>query len=140
MQFKRRLKPTATVEIVPLIDVVFQLVVFFMVTSTFILTPGIALTLPDSSSAEPVVMSRLVVTIAAEDEIYLNKDRYTLDSFEQALGELTQREELSGIQTIVVEGDQTVSYSLMIHVLDMLRMHGFEGVNLRMRETEDEGS
>lgn len=140
MQFKRRLKPTATVEIVPLIDVVFQLVVFFMVTSTFILTPGIALTLPDSSSAEPVVMSRLVVTIAAEDEIYLNKDRYNLDSFEQALGKLTQREELSGIQTVVVEGDQTVSYSLMVHVLDMLRMHGFEGVNLRMRETEDEGS
>ncbi len=140
MQFKRRLKPTATVEIVPLIDVVFQLVVFFMVTSTFILTPGIALTLPDSSSAEPVVMSRLVVTIAAEDEIYLNKERYNLESFEQALGELTQQEELSGIQTVVVEGDQTVSYSLMVHVLDMLRMHGFEGVNLRMRETEDEGS
>jgi biopolymer transport protein ExbD len=140
MQFRRRLKPTATVEIVPLIDVVFQLVVFFMVSSTFILTPGISLTLPDSSTAEPVVMSRLVVTIVAEDEIYLNKDRHTLASFEEALKGFTEREEVSKLQTAVVEGDQTVSYSLMVHILDVLRTYGFEGVNLRMRETEDEGS
>ncbi len=140
MQFRRRLKPTATVEIVPLIDVVFQLVVFFMVSSTFILTPGISLTLPDSSTAEPVVMSRLVVTIVAEDEIYLNKDRHTLASFEEALQGFTEREEVSKLQTAVVEGDQTVSYSLMVHILDVLRTYGFEGVNLRMRETEDEGS
>ncbi len=136
MQFKRRLKPTATVEIVPLIDVVFQLVVFFMVSSTFILTPGISLTLPESSSAEPTVMTRLVVTIAEEDEIYLNKEKYSLESLEEALQQFSQREELKDLQTVVVEGDQGVSYSLMVRVLDTLRQHGFEGVNLRMREEE----
>jgi len=140
MQFRRRLKPKATVEIVPMIDVVFQLVVFFMVSSTFILTPGISLTLPDSSSAEPVVMSRLVVTIIDKDEIYLNKDRYSIETLEEALAGFTEREEVSQLQTAVVEGDQTVSYSLMVHVLDVLRINGFEGVNLRMREGEDEGS
>jgi len=134
MQFKRRLKPTATVDIVPLIDVVFQLVVFFMVSSTFILTPGISLSLPDSSSAEPVVMSRLVVTIVSDEEIYLNREKHSLETLEKALEEFTRREELSEVQTAVVEGDQTVSYSLMVHVLDRLRLHGFEGVNLRMRE------
>jgi len=134
MQFKRRLKPTATVDIVPLIDVVFQLVVFFMVSSTFILTPGISLTLPDSSSAEPVVMSRLVVTIVSEEEIYLNRDKHSLQSLEEALEAFTRQEDVSKVQTVVVEGDHTVSYSLMVRVLDQLRLHGFEGVNLRMRE------
>ena len=136
MQFKRRLKPTATVEIVPLIDVVFQLVVFFMVSSTFILTPGISLTLPESSSAEPTVMTRLVITIAGEEEIYLNKEQYSLDTFEEALQQFSQREELQDLQTVVVEGDEGVSYSLMVRVLDTLRARGFEGVNLRMREEE----
>ena len=134
MQFKRRLKPTATVDIVPLIDVVFQLVVFFMVSSTFILTPGISLTLPESSSAEPTVMTRLVITIAGEEEIYLNKEQYSLDTLEEALQQFSQREELENLQTVVVEGDEGVSYSLMVRVLDTLRVHGFEGVNLRMRE------
>ncbi|MFO7729678.1 MAG: biopolymer transporter ExbD [Spirochaetia bacterium] len=136
MQFKRRLKPTATVDLVPLIDVVFQLVVFFMVSSTFILTPGISLTLPEASSAEPTVMTRLVVTIAEEDQIYLNKEQYSLETLEEALQQFSQREELREIQTVVVEGDQSVSYSLMVRVLDTLRQHGFEGVNLRMREEE----
>ncbi|HDQ13407.1 MAG TPA: biopolymer transporter ExbD [Sediminispirochaeta sp.] len=137
MQFRRRLKPTATVDIVPLIDVVFQLVVFFMVSSTFILTPGINITLPDSSSAEPVVMSRLVVTIVSEDEIYLNQDRQRLEELSEALQTMQRQEELSELRTVVIEGDQRVSYSLMVKVLDLVRQSGIEGINLRMREVEE---
>ena len=107
-----------------------------MVSSTFILTPGISLTLPEASSAEPTVMTRLVVTIAEEDQIYLNKEQYSLETLEEALQQFSQREELREIQTVVVEGDQSVSYSLMVRVLDTLRQHGFEGVNLRMREED----
>ncbi|MFP4179222.1 MAG: ExbD/TolR family protein [Spirochaetaceae bacterium] len=134
MKFKRRLKPTATVELVPMIDVVFQLVVFFMVSSTFILTPGISLTLPESSTAEPVVMGKLVVTIVSEEEIFLNKEEYTLDGIEEALDEIRESGDIDSIRTVVVEGDRGVSYSLMVKVLDTLRRGGFEGVNLRMRE------
>ncbi len=134
MKFKRRLKPTATVELVPMIDVVFQLVVFFMVSSTFILTPGISLTLPESSTAEPVVMGKLIVTIVSEDEIYLNKERYSLEGLDEALEDLKERQERGEIRTVVVEGDRSVSYSLMVRTLDSLRRGGFEGVNLRMND------
>ena len=134
MRFKRRLKPTATVELVPMIDVVFQLVVFFMVSSTFIVTPGISLTLPESSTAEPVVMGRLVVTIVSEDEIYLNKEAYSLENLESALGRFEERRERGELRTVIVEADRSVSYSLMVKTLDTLRRGGFEGVNLRMRE------
>jgi biopolymer transport protein ExbD len=134
MKFKRRLKPTATVELVPMIDVVFQLVVFFMVSSTFILTPGISLTLPESSTAEPVVMGKLIVTIVSEEEIYLNKERYSLEGLDEALEDLRERQERGEIRTVVVEGDRSVSYSLMVKTLDSLRRGGFEGVNLRMND------
>lgn len=134
MKFKRRLKPTATVELVPMIDVVFQLVVFFMVSSTFILTPGISLTLPESSTAEPVVMGKLVVTIVSEEEIFLNKEEYTLEGLDGALEEIKESGDAESVRTVVVEGDRGVSYDLMVKVLDTLRRGGFEGVNLRMRE------
>ncbi len=134
MRFKRRLKPTATVELVPMIDVVFQLVIFFMVSSTFILTPGISLTLPESSTAEPVVMGKLVVTIVSEEEIYLNKEEYTLSALDSVLERLKNREGREEIRTVVVEGDRSVPYSLMVKVLDTLRRGGFDGVNLRMRD------
>ncbi len=134
MRFRRRLQPTARVELVPMIDVVFQLVIFFMVSSTFIVTPGISLTLPDSSTAEPVVMSKLVVTIAGEEEVYLNKERYTMDELGGALEDFRDRSGEDTRHTVVVEADRGVSYSLMVEVLDYLRQNGFEGVNLRMRE------
>jgi len=136
MRFRRRLQTRTNVDLIPLIDVIFQLVVFFMVTSTFILTPGISLILPKSRSSEPVAMTKLVVTVVSEDEIFVNKERYTLESLHRTLSELPT-EERDEIKTVVIEGDSSVSYSLMVKVLDVLRLNGFKGVNLRTREEEE---
>ena len=135
MRFRRSLTTRTNVELIPLIDVVFQLVVFFMVATTFILTPGISLVLPGSETSEPVVMTKLVVTVISRDEIYLNKERYDIINFEKRLTTLTE-EEKEEIKTVVIEGDESVSYTLMVNVLDALRKSGFKGVNLKTREPE----
>jgi biopolymer transport protein ExbD len=133
MRFKRRLTTHSTPNLIPMIDVVFQLVVFFMVSTTFIITPGISLVLPSSQTAEPVVMSKLVITVVSRDEIYLNKEQYTLASLSSRLAEIPE-EEKKQIKTVILEGDRTISYSLLVEILDVLRMNGFKGVNLRTRD------
>ena len=133
MRFRRRLSPEARVDLIPMIDVVFQLVVFFMVTSTFLMTPGIKLVLPSSTTAEPVVMTEMVVTIASEDEIYLNREGYSFQDFGGVLDALAT-EEKEKIEAVIVEGDVSVSYELMIRVLDILRKNGFTEVSLKLRE------
>ena len=135
MRFRRGLSTRTNVELIPLIDVVFQLVIFFMVSTTFILTPGISLILPKSETSEPVVMSKLVVTVVSQDELYLNRERYNVEGLDKRLGAITE-EERSEIKTVVVEGDENVSYRLMVQVLDVLRRNGFTGINLRTKETE----
>ncbi len=138
MQFKRRLSPKANVDLIPMIDVVFQLVVFFMVSSTFILTPGISIDLPGADSSEPVVMSRIVVTVAGDDELYINRDRYNWEEFRAAAERLDLAAQESGTEgitrSVIVEGDRNVAYDTMVRVLDVLRRNGFRGVNLRTRE------
>ncbi|MBA7703813.1 Tol-Pal system protein TolR [subsurface metagenome] len=134
MRFKRRLSTQSNVNLIPMIDVVFQLVVFFMVSTTFVITPGISLVLPASSTAEPVLMSRLVVTVLSRDEVYLNKEKYNLAGLDKKLSELTEQERQE-IKTVVLEADHGVSYSLMVMVLDVLRRNGFKGINLRTRES-----
>ena len=133
MRFRRGLATRTNVELIPLIDVVFQLVVFFMVSTTFILTPGIS---PKAETSEPVVMSKLVVTVVSRSELYLNKEQYDLDGLDQRLSIITD-EERSEFKTVVLEGDEEVSYLLLVHVLDVLRKNGFTGINLRTKETED---
>jgi biopolymer transport protein ExbD len=112
---------------------VFQLVVFFMVSTTFILTPGISLVLPGAETSEPVVMTKLIVTIVSDDEIYLNKERYNIRGLESKLKMLTEKEK-EEIKTVVIEGDEEIPYRLMVEVLDVLRKNGFKGVHLRTRE------
>jgi len=133
MQFRRRLKPQVNVNLVPMIDVVFQLVIFFMVSSTFILTPGITIIFPSSTTAEPVAMSKIVVTVVSREEVYLNKEKYGIRELDEKLSSITE-EERSDIKTVVLEGDRGISYSLLIEVLDLLRRNGFKGINLRTRE------
>ncbi|MBI9109043.1 MAG: biopolymer transporter ExbD [Spirochaetales bacterium] len=136
MFFKRRLTTSVKADMVPMIDVVFQLVIFFMVSSTFIQTPGISIVLPESSTTESVTMTRMVITVVSEDELYLNKDVYNLSGIGTALAEFSD-EEKQELSAVIIEGDQEVSYELLVKVLDLLRINRFKGVNLRMRTAEE---
>jgi len=133
MRFRRRLVAETNLNLIPLIDVVFQLIVFFMVATTFIITPGISLVLPTADTSEPVAMTRLVVTVVSREEIYFNKERHDIQSLGLRLFEVTEQERAE-IKTVVLEGDRSVPYSLLVEVLDALRLSGFRGINLRTRE------
>jgi biopolymer transport protein ExbD len=132
MRFRRRLAPDTSLNMVPMIDVVFQLIIFFMVATTIIIVPGIALVLPSSATAEPTAMSRLVVTVVSRDEIYINKERYNMRSLNARLAGVTPKERAE-IKSVVLDGDRAISYSLLVEVLDALRRNGFKAINLRMR-------
>ncbi|GAB6091334.1 ExbD/TolR family protein [Spirochaeta dissipatitropha] len=136
MQFRRRLQPNANVDLVPMIDVVFQLVVFFMVSSTFVLTPGIALNLPESGSAESIVTTPTVVTVAGPGEYYVNRDPFSLSGLDQYFSELNESWPENEPRGIVIEGDRNTSYESIVQVLDVLRRNDFRGVSLKTREAE----
>jgi len=136
MHFRRRLSPNANIDLIPMIDVVFQLVVFFMVSSTFVLTPGIALDLPESSSSEAVVVDRVVVTIASPDELYLNRDRVTFSELDTMLAAINaQAEELDGgARSAIIEANSEVPYETIVAVLDVMRRNDYRGIALRTLE------
>jgi biopolymer transport protein ExbD len=132
MRFRRRLATDSNLNLVPMIDVVFQLIIFFMVATTIIITPGIALVLPSSSTAEPTAMSRLVITVVSREEVYINKERYNMRSLNARLAGVAAKER-EQIKSVVLDGDRAISYSLLVEVLDALRRNGFKAINLRMR-------
>jgi biopolymer transport protein ExbD len=136
MRFRRRLSVKTDVNLIPMIDVVFQLVIYFMVSTTFIVTPGIPLLFPQSTTSEPVAMTKMVVTAVSEQEVYLNQTRYDLAGLAGAFAAISE-EEKKNIKTIIIEGDARASYALMIRILDILRDNGFKGLNLKTLQTEE---
>lgn len=129
MQLQRSLKPQISLDLTPLIDVVFQLVIFFMVATVFNTSPGLELDLPQAQSVESVSVDELRITLINSDELYLNQDRVSWEELEEELDHLAPVIVDQG-KSVVVEGDETVPYGSFIKTLDILRARGVEAVNL----------
>jgi biopolymer transport protein ExbD len=137
MQFRRRLQPMVNVDLVPMIDVVFQLVIFFMLSSTLITRTGLNLDLPNASTVQETVTSSLVLTIVSEEEILLGDVSLTFAEFSDVLSE--RRDEYED-RAISIEADSSLQYGTMVRILDILRRNGFRGANLVAEHVSPEDS
>ncbi len=138
MTIERRLKSRINVDLTPLIDIVFQLVIFFMISSTFKTTPGIELVLPESSAASAVTITELTIVAVSEDEVYVNKARTTASGAEAVVkSELEGRSE-DDVQA-VLEAGADAPYQLVVTLLDALKRNGVESVGLSTRPAQRAG-
>lgn len=130
MKFKRRLEARAGVDLVPMIDVVFQLILFFLVSTTFAVLPGIELELPVSATAESTRTNGITITVSREGTLYVNSEEVALDGLDEALLAVAvdgAREKVP----VSLEADSSVPNGSIVQILDSLRRTGFVGVNLR---------
>ncbi len=118
-------------DLIPMIDIVFQLILFFLVSTTFALLPGITVQLPESSTAEGGETRGLIITLSADGEIWFNDKAVTLEELHQELlafdTEAVPREQYP----IQLEADALVTNGTIVQLFDLLRKNGFSAVNLR---------
>lgn len=132
MRIERRLKPRINVDLTPLIDVVFQLVIFFMISSTFKTAPGIELKLPDSGTSSAITLTELSVIAVSDEEVYVNKTRTTLAGAEAVIGAELEGRSVSEVQAVLEAGAEA-PYQLVVSLLDALRRNGIDAVGLSTR-------
>jgi len=126
--FIRRKPPR--IDISPLIDVVFQLLLFYAVTTQFVADERLLLQLPEARTAEqttvrPVEVSEILVT--AQGEILLGEVAVTLEELEASLRRSVST---NPDQPLTIRGDRGADYGTVIRVLDVAREVGARGVNL----------
>ena len=93
MQLVRAKKQKLSMDLAPLIDVVFQLLVFFMLTSTFA-NPAIKMVLPKAVSADANDRQLVVVSIDENQDIFIDDQPVTIDGFKTKLvGVLADKQE-----------------------------------------------
>jgi biopolymer transport protein ExbD len=116
-------------DLTPLIDVVFQLLIFFLLTSAFI-NPGIIVQLPAAHSGESGKQVGLSVTLDASGRLYIGPREVSLER----LGEELRREAGGNRDVnVAVWGDSGVPYGRFVHILDICRTSGLERVVLMVR-------
>ena len=132
MTIERRLKPQINIDLTPLIDIIFQLVIFFMISSTFKTAPGIELRLPDSGTATAITITELSVVAVSEDEVYVNKTRTTAEGAESVIKLELEGKQVDEVQAVLEAGAEA-PYQLVVTLLDSLRRNGVDSVGLSTR-------
>ncbi len=135
---RRQRRPGAQVDLIPMIDIVFQLILFFLVSTTFAMLPAITLKLPSSQTSESVSVGQITITLETDGSIWFNSDKVS------SYGELNERLALFDEveyenrkeYPVQLEADELVTNGAIVQVFDILRKNGFAALNLRTNNPE----
>lgn len=133
MKFINQQKASFSIEITPLIDIVFLLVIFFVVTSKVGDSQFLSLDLPKTESFEyNVVESNNEISITSDGSIYINKIVYNINDIkeiEQAIFELDNQS-----NSIILSAEATSLHIWIVGIMDILNKNGFNEVQIRTIE------
>jgi biopolymer transport protein ExbD len=127
MKFKSRIKKRSGFDITPMIDIVFLLIIFFMVSSTLVKQRGLPVKLPESKSSDAETKNLIIIDIMANGKLYVNGKKVKLS----ALGKKLKILKLKYKQDVViVKGDKNIPYMKLISVMDAVKIAGMEKLSL----------
>lgn len=125
MEFDRRKKVGTHLNIAPLIDVVFLLLIFFMLSSHFVTQPGIKITLPTAVTAKLHPEKDIIIFITEDNNLYLNEEQITLDNL---LDRLRIKVGEAKKKTVVIKADEKIDLGLAVKVMDIAKQAEAEGI------------
>ncbi|MGA1842961.1 MAG: ExbD/TolR family protein [bacterium] len=125
------------INIVSLIDVVLLMLIFFMLTTSFVSTPGLQVKLPKASSDVVKAHDRIEVHITKEGHIYLNNTMMRLPELKSTL-EAKAKE--SAEQVLIIHADEMARHGLVVKVMDYAKRAGIENMAIATQpELEQKG-
>jgi len=115
------------INVTSLIDVMFLLLIFFMVSSTFKSQPAIDLSLPRSASAQETTVTPTVVYLTRDGRLFLDDELMDPDTI---LTRLRQLQAASGEDRIVLRADEHAEHGAVVDLIDLIKQAGFRRVSL----------
>jgi biopolymer transport protein ExbD/biopolymer transport protein TolR len=137
MGFRRKISESPRVELTPMIDVVFLLLIFFMISTTFIERPGVNIDLPEGGTQQVAKDKKEVEVYLTEDgDLYLQREaisRSELNDHLSGLGVETAKE-----MTFLLMADKSARHGWVIEVMEIARRNGFVRLAIATDKTVDE--
>lgn len=124
--FIRPKKPALSLDMTPMIDIVFQLLIFFMLSSSF-LAPSINLTLPKAVTRDDSKAQQIIVSVDQKGSIFLNTLEIPRESLKTALEEKLAKSEQKSVH---LRGDAHMPYKFFVEVMDLARQAGASQINI----------
>ena len=124
---QNRRKSESEVNLTPMLDVVFIMLIFFIVTASFVKEAGIDISRPGAATAVRKERGNILIAITANDQIWM--DRRQVDP--RALRANIERMHAENPQgSVVIQADKEAKTGLLVEVMDAARMAGVKNVSL----------
>ena len=136
MDFEPERKPILAFSTIGLTDIVLLLLIFFLLSSTYILQPGIKLELPEAQIVETVEREILTVTIPLSGGVYLNDEPVSIRELPARL-----QQELAGRteKDIILRADEEIPFGRAVEIMDIARRVGVSRFLIATRTPEGGG-
>lgn len=129
-------RKSTRIEMLPLIDVVFLLlVVFIYAMLSMAVHRGMPVVLPQSNQTETVKSESVSITIKADGQLFLDRQRVSMEQLSQMLRPAAARKKPP---TVLIFADQTLDYQHLFSVLDRIRETGLQQISLQAQMEADE--
>ena len=133
MKFVNQEKSSFSIEITPLIDIVFLLVIFFVVTSKVGDSQFLSLDLPKTESFEyNIVEINNEISVTSAGNVYINGDVYNINDLNKIEQAIFNLENNSG--SIVISAEAASLHIWIVGIMDVLNKNGFSEVQIRTIE------
>lgn len=135
MKFKTAKKKSTIINITSLIDVLFLLLIFMMVSSTFMEEPGIKLDLPETKSAPSVKKSEYILYVKKKGELFLNEKSVSLEELGESLqNTLPEMKD----ESLILKGDTNIPYGRIVKIMDIIKKSGVKKLIIATRQGTSE--
>lgn len=115
------------INLTPLIDMVFILLIFFLVTASFTRESAIDVQRPHAATAQPELGAELVVTITADEQIWIDNSPVDIRLLRTRIEELKLA---SAKRSAIILADHKASTGLLVKTMDQLRLAGFTDISV----------
>ena len=134
MKFLRKKNSEISLEVTPLIDIVFLLLIFFILNSQFEKLTSLELNLPkvNSDQLDEINGKNLVIEITAIEEIILNGQKLSEITFNSLNNYI--KENFSQFSSAVISADSNTKYKYLVTIMDVLNRNNFETVEINATE------
>ena len=118
---RRRAPEDSTIDITPMLDIVFIMLIFFIVTTTFIKETGVEVNRPNASTAVADERGNILIAITENNEIYIDRRKVELRAIRPNIIRL-RAENPEG--AVIIQADKASQTGLLVEAMDQIRLAG----------------
>ena len=124
---RNRDRDESTIDITPMLDIVFIMLIFFIVTTSFVKETGVEVNRPNAATAVRDERGNILIAITANDEIGIDKRRIDLRSV-RANVERLKAENPEG--SVIIQADKASKTGFLVETMDQVRLAGVQNVSI----------